>query len=393
MNKLLLLFLFKHIFCQYKYLGVDRYGVIERTEVLDPESQIYRFSLVNKEFKFKIYPGDIIKEKGTGPNYDVYKCEDEAYPIQNKLKEGYDYINFAKQTTIVDNIYKPPVKYTPGLRTLKNFIASAFQPVGTTLYVFGGGWDFQDIGSSYEARTIGISPDWVKFFDEQNSNYTYRDDNNKNNTYYPFNGFNEYYYAGLECSGVVGWTIYNNLNKKSLNGEGYVTSATKMAKTLSDKNYGQWMHTVEGSTFSKPNYKLLAEELKVGDILSTSGHVMIVLGKCDDGSFIIIHSTPSKSKKGFPGGGVQMSAVNPNESGSTKCEAYYLCKEYMEKYFKKWSERYEVVVTSTSVVFDFNDNHPTTGIFHWNLNGGIISDPDHYSTKTAKEILIDLFET
>ena len=151
------------------------------------------------------------------------------------------------------------------------------------------------------------------------------------------------------------------------------------------------MHTVEGSTFENPNYKLLAEELKVGDILSTSGHVMIVLGKCEDGSFIIIHSTPSNSKTNYPGGGVQLSAVNPKNSGDKNCEAYNLCKKYMEKYFKKWSKRYEAVVTKTEIVFNFDDEYPDTGIFHWEVTNGIISDPDHYLNKTAKEILENLF--
>ena len=86
------------------------------------------------------------------------------------------------------------------------------------------------------------------------------------------------------------------------------------------------MHIVQGSGFSNPNYKLLSAELKVGDILSADGHVMIVLGKCDDGSFIIIHSTPSKSKERFPGGGVQLSAVNPNESGSNKLKLIIYAK-------------------------------------------------------------------
>ena len=36
---------------------------------------------------------------------------------------------------------------------------------------------------------------------------------------------------------------------------------------------------------------LLVQELKVGDIISTDGHVMMCLGKCSDNSFIIMHST------------------------------------------------------------------------------------------------------
>jgi hypothetical protein len=117
---------------------------------------------------------------------------------------------------------------------------------------------------------------------------------------------------------------------------------------------------------------------------------MIVLGKCSDNSFIILHSTPSNSLNGQPGGGVQITAVNPNESGSKNCEAYNLCKEYMQKYFKKWCKKYEAYVIETSKVFNFiNEN---TGIFHWDLQNGVINDPENYSMKTAKEILSDLFK-
>jgi hypothetical protein len=282
------------------------------------------------------------------------------------------------------------VKNIPGLKTLKNFIATAFQPLGTTLYVFGGAWDFQDTGTSYEGRTIGISKGWVKFFDEQNSNYTYKDPDHKNETYYPFNGFNEYYYAGLDCSGFVGWTIYNTLNSESLAGIGYVMGANAQARFMSKLGYGTWIHKVEGWSDENPDYKLWANEIRVGDILSTSEHVMIVLSKCNDGSFIIIHSTPNYSKTGYPGGGVQMSAVNPNDDLSEDCEAFYLCQEYTQKFFKKWSERYNVKMVSLSTAFDFPDSSPNTGLLHWNIYKKI-SDPDNYSQKSAKEILRDLF--
>ena len=191
-------FFFKHMLSQYKYLGVERYGEIKREDVLNKDNQIYRFLINNEEVKYKIYPGDIIASQEI-PDYDTYKCEDGAYPIQNKLKEGYefslkfynDYIVNIQQITKVENEFIPPIKNIPGLKTLKNFISTAFQPLGTTLYVFGGGWDYQDIGTSFPGRSIGISKDWVKFFDEQTSNYTYKDSERKNETYYPFNGFNE----------------------------------------------------------------------------------------------------------------------------------------------------------------------------------------------------------
>ena len=382
---------------QYKYLGVERYGEITRAEVLNKENQIYRFLINNKEMKYKIYPGDIIATQEK-PDYDKYKCEDGAYPVQNQLKEGYefslkfynDYIVTVEQLTKIDIEYTPPIKNIPGLRTLKNFIATAFQPLGTTLYVFGGGWDFQDLGTSYLGRTIGISKDWVKFFNEQTSNYTYKDSEKKNESYYPFNGYNEYYYAGLDCSGFVGWSIYNTLNKESLAEPGFVMSAKLIANHMDKLKYGKWIHKVEGWSEDNKDYKLWANEVKVGDILSTGTHVMIVLSKCDDGSFIIIHSTPSNSKTGYPGGGVQMSAVNPNDDLSNDCEAFYLCQEYSQKFYKKWSERYDVKMVSVETTFNFQNSEPETGLFHWNINGRLI-DPDNYSEKTAKEILRDLF--
>ena len=171
----------------------------------------------------------------------------------------------------------PPIEYTPGLKTLKNFISTEFQPLGTTLYVFGGGWDFQGVGTSNECRTLGISPNWVIFFDEQNMNYTYKYENNKKESYYPFGSFNEYYYVGLDCSGFVGWTIYNTFYDKNLSYGGFEIYAKSIAKNMEEKNYGKWMDTVKGSTFEEPDYEVLAEELKVGDILSTKGHVYFCL--------------------------------------------------------------------------------------------------------------------
>ena len=40
--------------------------------------------------------------------------------------------------TFVAQSYKAPVSGTPGLRTVKNYLATALEPVGTSLYVYGG---------------------------------------------------------------------------------------------------------------------------------------------------------------------------------------------------------------------------------------------------------------
>ena len=119
---------------------------------------------------------------------------------------------------------------------------------------------------------------------------------------------------------------------------------------------------------------------------------MIVLGKCDDGSFVILHSTPSDSITGQPGGGVQLSAVNPNSSGNNNCEAYRLCNEYMTKYFPAWSAKYPASTRSNTSAFSFPDTNMNTGFMHWTLDGtGVLTDPDGYANMSAKEILADLF--
>ena len=41
----------------------------------------------------------------------------------------------------------------PGERTLFSLLCAAMQPLGTTLYVYGGGWNLDDTGAGREAVT------------------------------------------------------------------------------------------------------------------------------------------------------------------------------------------------------------------------------------------------
>ena len=274
--------------------------------------------------------------------------------------------------TFVAKPYTAPISGTPGQRTLKNFLATAMEPVGTSLYIYGGTWDWQDVGSSNQATTIGLSQTWIDFFQSQDANFTYRN-SNPLESYYPFKAYNQYYYAGIDCSGYVGWVMYNIMNTES-GGEGYVEGAVSMAKTFDETyGYGTWTHTVEAADF------------KPGDILSMNGHVWICLGVCDDGSLVILHSTPSDSRTGKPGGGVQISGVGENED----CQAYALAQEYMQRYFPAWSERYPAAFKSYSDYTYYTN--AKAGKFSWNLDQTGVLDPDGYANMSAEEILRDLF--
>lgn len=365
------------------YLGVENYGAKEVNK--DTKNDFYyRFEIDGKEKNLKIDNG-VMDSEGA---YD--------YPIQNCLKEGYSYeiqiedeIVMAaeeKENSDREN-YQPFVSAVAGERTLKNFLSTAFMPVGTTLYVYGGGWDWQDVGSAIQTRTIGVSDDWVRFFQSQDENYTYRDEDGDEtkkdaaNSYYPYGGYNEYYYAGLDCSGYIGWTLYNVMNTES-NQDGYVMGSTKTAKTLAEKGWGEWTQE-----FEKPADHENSDFLP-GDVFSISGHVWICVGTCEDGSILILHSTPVLSRTGQPGGGPELSAIGADEN----CEAYRLADSYMSKYFPEWYERYPVALKDYEQYTTIDGEY--TGKFSWNLTGenGGISDPDGYQNMTPEEILEDLFK-
>ena len=88
---------------------------------------------------------------------------------------------------------------------------------------------------------IGLPQSWIDFFDRQNACYTYRNDSNPAHSYYPTGGWNQYGYAGLDCSGYLGWTLYNTLHTESASVsdcDGYVAPAAEFAHTLAQRAWG-----------------------------------------------------------------------------------------------------------------------------------------------------------
>ena len=416
----------------YVYLGVKDYGTVEADSKPD---FVHRFYTNGKEVEYTV-------------------ASDDKYAVQNKLQEGYVYdltiengvvtdaaaatadaegtikeINATRVTfegdtsapychiyeisntaagatavaavtdltalagktakvygdtvylTFIAEPYTAPVHGTPGVRTLKNYLQTAMNPVGTALYVYGGSWDWQDVNSSNQALTIGLPQSWIDFFQQQDANYTYKNSADPAHSYYPHNKWNQYYYAGVDCSAYIGWVVYNVMHTESTTNDqsdGYVMSAVKMAKTFADKGWGEFTRDIKS--------------FKPGDIFSMSGHVSTVLGVCDDGSIVFLHSTPSDSKAGQGGGGVQLSALNPSNPGSTDCEAYRLATKYMQKYYPEWSERYDAVLKDYDSYTEVTkDDSCWGGKFSWALDGTGLTDPNGYADMSAAEILADLF--
>ncbi|KAF5055263.1 hypothetical protein DSECCO2_379550 [anaerobic digester metagenome] len=314
---------------------------------------------------------------------DTLKVGDTVRVFENNGVAARIYKTFVAQP------YTPPVDGTAGTKTLKNFLATALEPVGTGLYIYGGTWDWQDVGSSNQAATIGIPQSWIDFFQSQDASFTYRDKDGKDankdaaHSYYPYGEWNQYYYAGVDCSGYVAWVLYNTMNTVS-GGTGYVEGAKKMAQSCTSRGWG----TLTTSFGTPTNHA--DSDFHPGDIFSMNGHVWICLGTCDDGSIVFMHSTPSDSKAGQPGGGVQISALNPKNTGKN-CEAYRLASYYMAKFFPTWSARYDAVLKGYEDYTSFSK--PECGKFSWSLDGanGSLTDPEGYASKTPAQILADLF--
>ena len=226
------------------------------------------------------------------------------------------------------------------LGTLTKFLKTMIQPVGNTLYVWGGGHDAWTDG---DGLRIGMNPKWKQFYNQQGASYNY--------TKHRYE-----YQNGLDCSGLVSWAVYNTYNTKSNQKEtAYSSTSTGFPAYLTNKGFGSH-GKVSGGTFTP------------GDVVSMTGHVWVVLGMCSDGSLVIVHATPPV---------VQISGT-VNTAGSTNSEAVKLAKAYMKKYYSDAAGKYNLCIASKAYVNNVDR-------FHWSSSS--MRDPDGLRNMTAAQVL------
>lgn len=232
-------------------------------------------------------------------------------------------------------------------KSIKNFLLTAKKPIGKTMYVWGGGWNESDTGAGDDAKRIGMSPRWKQFADGQDSSYDYRKTKHQ-------------IHDGLDCSGYIGWVVYNIFETED-DKDGYVVKSTDMAENFADRGFGTY----------KPASQV--NDWRAGDVMSMPGHVWISLGMCSDSSVVVLNASPP--------GVILKGTLNPDGSRSKAVE---LAEYYMEKYYPDWYAKFPDC--SASYAYITNSSQ-----MRWDRN--VLSDDEKFSEQGAEEVLHRLFDT
>lgn len=236
----------------------------------------------------------------------------------------------------------------PGLRTLKNFLITAAAPVGSTMYIYGGGWNEADDGAGEEAMAIGLSPRWQQFFEEQGEDYDFRRFTCRHD--------------GLDCSGYVGWVLYNTVWREGGH-EGYVLPSRQMAGTFAARGWGSYRPAGE------------VRDYRPGDIMSSAkGHVYIVVGQCADGSLVLLHSSPP---------GVMLTGT-ATITGNMDSAAVSLAKYYLKAHYPDWYRKYPDCGRDASYLTDYDQ-------MRWDLSA-LLRDPDGFAALSPPLLLANIFK-
>lgn len=238
------------------------------------------------------------------------------------------------------------------VETIEQLLLRALQPVGETMYIWGGGWNASDTGAGWQVRSMHTAAAWKTFADQQDAAYDYRLYRYRNE-------------KGLDCSGYIGWCIYG-IGAVPIKEP--VRAAGKQAGFLAELGWGSYREP-EAITDYCP-----------GDIMSSvcdcCRHVWMVIGQCEDGSVVLLHASPP---------GVQLGGtVTP--SGKTESEAFRLATDYMKRFAQEWVRRFPVRAMDIRYLTHY-------GQMRWDITSkGVVSDPEGYRKRSAGWVLQHLYE-
>ncbi len=274
------------------------------------------------------------QDKGSVKKDNTEKKDDKKTPTKEDTKKE-------------DNT---PVGKSPsyaGDASVKKLLQNALKPVGTTMYIYGGGWNSADTGASVATTTLGLDGRWKDFYSKQDQRYNHKNYSNRE--------------SGLDASGYIGWVLYNTLYTK--NGEsGFVYDAKTYDEKLSELGLGK--RTPKSDvTVHRP-----------GDIMSSQSDnfAYIVIGKCTDGSLVVALSSPP---------GVRLCGT-PSADGVDDSEAVILAEQYMNDYFGDWYKKFPDCSKGMSYLTNYDKFSPDTS--------KVIKDSEGFRYMSANEVLKNL---
>ena len=107
-----------------------------------------------------------------------------------------------------------------------------------------------------------------------------------------------------------------------------------------------------------------------------AGHVYIVIGKCSDGSVVLVHSSPK---------GVMINGT-VNRKGKKKSKAWKLARKDMKKYFPAWYAKYPDVSRGASYLRNYSRMRWYVG-----TQNSVMSDPEGLRSRNAQQVLRMIF--
>ena len=166
------------------------------------------------------------------------------------------------------------------VRTIKNYLRTAFVPCGRTLWCWGG-------GHGADSNIKGYPKSWENFFVSHANGYSAT--------------MNFMSWTGPDCSGYVSWVGANAFYSPDAKPGSFL--AADLPRVYANRGWATYTEN-KGAKY------------KPGDVVAMATHVWICLGQYEDGSILLVHnSSPGVQIGGF--------------GGMAKKKADY----YMAKYF------------------------------------------------------------
>ena len=248
-----------------------------------------------------------------------------------------------------------------GRRTLKNFLATVLSANGHVLYVWGGGQGLDDNNGHKLSDLHGIIPEWDAFYKKHHDA-----------GYYAWYKTGVAGKQGLDCAGFVRWALNNTMFEDPKN---FIWYDTAPRTTVNAQNKG-W-----GKRYSA---NWLFYNVQPGDIVNSSGHIWVIIGKCDDGSRVICHSSASDQGNS---GGVHLSG--------TGGKAKELAIKYNEIINSTMNELYGTEKGpwfAARGVSKFNrggDVYPLNSntVYRWNIGPSGLADLEGVANMSAEQVL------